>query len=132
MIKDFFMVLVLEGDKRSPKIEANFNAGLFRVSGISLPENPFSYYKPFLEDLEKYILKPAKKTTLEFRLEYFNTGSAVSIRNIIDILHEHLKPGTLFVKWYYEMDDIDILESGIEFESILENAQFEIIEVEEF
>lgn len=126
------MALVIEGDKRSPKLEADFEAGLIKISGISLPENPFGYYTTLLKELEVYVKNPAPITTLEFRLEYFNTGSALSIRNVIEILNNNLKEGTFFVKWFYEMDDVDIQDSGLEFEAIFENAQFEIIEVDEF
>ena len=71
-------------------------------------------------------------TKLNFRLEYFNTGSALALRNTIQKLCDHLPEGTLEVKWYHEEDDVDMLDSGEEFATIFPRANFEIIEVEEF
>ena len=38
------MSLLIEGDKRCPRIEVNTSEGLIEISGISLPENPYNYY----------------------------------------------------------------------------------------
>lgn len=126
------MSLLIEGDKRCPRIEVNTSEGLIEISGISLPENPYNYYLPLHKKLDNYIKDPKEMTKLNFRLEYFNTGSALALRNTIQKLCDHLPEGTLEVKWYYEEDDVDMLDSGEEFATIFPRANFEIIEVEEF
>lgn len=126
------MTLIVEGDKRSPRITANFSTGIFEISGISLPENPYNFYQPFLNELDLYLKAPCKETVLSLKLEYFNTGSALALRNTIQKLNDNLPKDALLVKWYYETDDIDMLDSGQEFASIFKNSRFEIIEIEEF
>ena len=126
------MSLIIEGDKRCPKIEMDSEKGFIQISGISLPENPYNYYLPLHKELNQYIQNPKDKTQLTFKLEYFNTGSALALRNTIQKLSDSLPQGSLEIKWYYEEDDVDMLDSGEEFASIFPKARFEIIEVEEF
>jgi hypothetical protein len=126
------MSILIEGDKRCPKIEMDSDKGFIQISGISLPENPYNYYLPLHKALDKYIQNPKEQTLLSFKLEYFNTGSALALRNTIQKLSESLPQGSFEVKWYYEEDDVDMLDSGEEFASIFPKARFEIIEVEEF
>lgn len=126
------MPFLIEGDKRCPRIEADFDRGFIEISGISLPENPYHYYQPLQEELEKYVKSPNESTLLSFKLEYFNTGSALALRNTIQKLSDKLPTNTFSVKWHYEKDDVDMLDSGEEFASIFAKANFEIIEVEEF
>lgn len=126
------MTFLLEGDKRSPKILADFEAGKIEICGISLPENPYNYYQPFLDKLETYVSAPCDNTLLSFKLEYFNTGSALALRNTIQKLNDNLSQGTFKIKWYYEKDDLDMLDSGEEFAAIFSKTEFEMIEVEEF
>jgi hypothetical protein len=126
------MPFLIEGDKRCPRIEADFSAGLIQISGISLPENPYNYYQPAIHEIEDYIKNPCEKTLLSFKLEYFNTGSALAIRNIIQLFNDKLPINSFSVKWYYEEDDADMLDSGEEFASIFSKTHFEMIEVPEF
>ena len=126
------MSIRIDGDKRCPRIELNSNEGFIEISGISLPENPYKYYFPLHQELDNYIKNPKDKTLLTFKLEYFNTGSALALRNTIQKLSDGLPAGSLMVKWYYEEDDVDMLDTGEEFATIFPKANFEIIEVEEF
>jgi len=126
------MTFLIEGDKRCPRITADFSRGTFEISGISLPENPYLYYQPFLDELDDYLKAPCDLTVLSLKLEYFNTGSALALRNIIQKLNVSLTLDSVLVKWYYETDDIDMLDSGDEFATIFQNTRFEIIEVDEF
>lgn len=126
------MPFLIEGDKRCPRIAADFDNGRIDISGISLPENPYNYYQPLLEELSNYVKAPNEKTLLSFKLEYFNTGSALALRNTIQKLNDELPENSFYVQWYYETDDVDMLDSGEEFATIFSKANFEIIEVEEF
>lgn len=126
------MSLIIEGSKRTPYIIADFEQGVITISGISLPENPFEYYRPLNEALDGYLEEAKKATLLEFKIEYFNTGSAVVLRNLIQRLQDSLTAEFLSVKWYYEKDDLDIKETADEFKAIFPTLNFNLIEVEEF
>ncbi|WP_027418267.1 DUF1987 domain-containing protein [Crocinitomix catalasitica] len=126
------MDVITEGSKRTPKIRADFDDGIIEISGISLPENAYDYFLPLHELLDNYITNPRERTTLNFKMEYLNTGSALSVRNLILKLNNKLPKGTLDVNWFYELDDIDILETGQELASLFDNCTFQYIEVDEF
>ncbi|MBN4072822.1 DUF1987 domain-containing protein [Crocinitomix catalasitica] len=126
------MPLIIEGSKRTPYIQADLDKGLITISGISLPENPYEYYRPLNEALDAYLVEPKQNTNLEFRIEYFNTGSAVVLRNLIQRLLDFLGKDHLHLKWYYERDDQDIKETADEFKAIFPALSFDLIEVEEF
>ncbi len=75
---------------------------------------------------------PLPKTTLEFKLEYFNTSSTLVIRNLIRDLSQSEAKTELYVKWYYEEYDEDMKEAGDEFRMLFHKLNFELVEVLEF
>ena len=97
----------------------NEDEGLLKISGSSHYENAVEFYKPILDLLKTQIQKyPNKKITLEFCLEYYNTSSSRRFLEMFDILENHHKNGgEAEVKWYHEPEDIDTLESGLDYAS---------------
>jgi len=68
------------------------------------------------------------KTTVEVKLEYFNTSSSKCILDVfkkLEIIHK--ARNDVEIKWYYEEDDEDMLEAGEDYESII-RVPFEMIE----
>mgnify|MGYP000026224278 CR=1 FL=1 len=70
--------------------------------------------------------EPLAKTTLEFKLEYFNTSSTLVIRNLIRDLSQSSSKTELFIKWYYEEYDEDMKEAGDELRMLFHRVNFEI------
>lgn len=105
--------LTLEATKETPKIILDAKANKFEVIGRSFPLNAKGFYLPVLEWLDDYAKSPNPKTEFTFRLEYFNTPSSKSISDILKKMKE-IKDGgkEVVVYWYYEEDDIDILDLG--------------------
>ena len=104
---------------KTPRLYFNGQNGEFEISGRSIPENSIEFYKPLLEWLDKYIESPSDETTLSVNLEYFNTSSSkclVEILRRLERVHE-VKPVT--VKWHYEEEDEDMMESGEDFKKII-------------
>ncbi|TAE11582.1 MAG: DUF1987 domain-containing protein [Bacteroidetes bacterium] len=100
-----------------PQITFDESAGLLRIEGESYHEYAIEFFKPVFEGLEDFVTKyPTRKLTLEFRLSYFNTSTARRFLEIFQFLEEHYqKGGQVSVKWYYEDDDFDIFDSGMEY-----------------
>ena len=50
-------------------------------------------------------------------MTYFNTSSSRRFLEIFDLLEDYKKSknGNVTVNWYYEKDDVDMLESGEEY-----------------
>lgn len=103
----------LEPTKETPLVILDAAENKFEITGRSFPLNAKGFYLPILEWLEKYASEPNAKTEFVFKLEYFNTPSSKSISDILKKMKEIKDGGNdVTVYWYYEEDDIDILDLG--------------------
>lgn len=103
----------LEATKETPTVQLDAALGVFKIEGRSFPLNAKGFYLPILEWLDVYAQQPNEKTDFIFRLEYFNTPSSKSISDILKRLKALKDSGhTVKVEWFYEEDDIDILDLG--------------------
>jgi len=115
----------------TPEIELNIEAGIFRISGSSYPEDPVSFYEPVYNWFQNYAVKPLKKTVLHIHFKYFNTSSTQIFFDIFNILENLKREGEeVVIKWYYDSDNEEIKENGENF-STLFSVPFEMIEVQE-
>lgn len=126
------MLLKIEATSKTPKLKVNPNKGLIQLSGISIPEDPRTFYEPFQESIDAYIKSPKEKTLVEFKLEYFNTSTTLIIRNLLRKLSELQNRTELVIKWYFEEDDEDMAEVGGELKVLFPFVEFEIVEVQQF
>ena len=105
--------LHLDATKETPEVTLDAAGNKFEITGRSFPLNAKGFYAPILEWLETYATSPNETTELIFRLEYFNTPSSKSISDILKKMKEIKDAGNnVTVFWYYEEDDIDILDLG--------------------
>jgi hypothetical protein len=105
--------LKLEATKDTPRVYLDAEENKFEISGRSFPLNAKGFYLPILDWLETYAAAPNANTNFVFKLEYFNTPSSKSISDILKKLKEIKDGGSaVSVIWYYEEDDIDILDLG--------------------
>jgi hypothetical protein len=126
------MSLEIKATLKTPRVVVNFEEGIILLAGISIPEDPYAFYSPVNEEIDKYMESPLAKTILEFKLEYFNTSSTLVIRNLIRDLSKTDSKTELHVKWYYEEYDEDMKEAGDEFRLLFNGLHFELVEVLEF
>ncbi len=103
----------LEATKETPAVHLDAVANVFKIEGRSFPLNAKGFYLPILEWLDIYGEQPNPTTDFIFRLEYFNTPSSKSISDILKKLKSIKDAGhDVKVQWYYEEDDVDILDLG--------------------
>jgi hypothetical protein len=104
----------------SPTIEFMLN-GHFLIEGKSTLENSKVFYEPVIKWLNEYYLQPADNINVDIKLEYFNTSSSKFILDIFRILEKLQinKLSKVHINWYYEEDDQDIEEAGMDYESIV-------------
>ena len=116
--------------ERTPFVSLNPN-GELKISGISIPEDSTSFYKPVLDWIKTYGENPQSVTTAHFVLDYFNTSSSKDILEVFKALGALNDGGKtkVNVKWEFEDDDDDIRECGEDYQSII-GIKFEMIEVE--
>ena len=115
---------------KTPEVSFNFDSGELQISGRSIPENSYQFYEPLLTWLDSYAEKPQNKTQLSFRLDYFNTSSSMYILGILKKLEKmHLSGREAEVRWHYEVDDEDMLQTGEDLRQIVK-IPIQMIEVE--
>jgi hypothetical protein len=119
--------LDIKATNDTPRVLFDPDNNLFEISGRSLPEDVVTFYQPVLDWLDEYTRTPLKKTDFVFKYIYFNTATSKLVQDIL-IRLEHLQEKGLEVKvsWYYEQDDEDMLDLGIEFKENV-NIAFEIV-----
>ncbi len=123
--------LVIEGSKQTPKVEFIASTGILEISGRSIPENTFEFFNPVLLWLDEYSKNALDETTINVNLEYFNTSSSKYILEVFKRLKGLINDGKeVFVKWYYEEDDEEMMETGEDYEDV-SGLPFEIIALEE-
>lgn len=115
---------------KTPLISFDFDKGEFKIEGVSVPENTVEFYNPVVYALKEYVENPKDKTVFDVKLEYFNTSTSVILLNIFRILG-NLTENRLTINWYYEEEDLEMLEAGEDYSNIV-HATFNIIPVESF
>ena len=126
------MSLQIEPTVKTPGIEFDSKSGTITINGISIPEDPQEFFEPLNTQLDEYILQPSPNTTLDFKLEYFNTSTTLIIRNLIRKLREISDKTNFKVRWYFETEDEDMEEAGEEFKMLFNDVDFDIIGVNNF
>lgn len=123
--------LVIEGSAKTPSINFDGNTGVLELRGRAIPENSIEFFKPLNDWLDQYSTSPKDKTTVDVKLEYFNTSASKCILDFFKKL-EKVNGGVteVHVNWYFETDDEDMEEAGEDYDAIL-GLPFSIIEVDE-
>ncbi len=118
--------------KKSPGIDTpliNFdaNTGRLVMEGKSFPPDVTTYFADVIKWLDEYSKKPAEKTTLRLKLDYFNTASSKIVMDILYKMEELYNAGhDVLIEWYYPEDDEDMMETGKEYAELI-NVPFKQI-----
>ncbi len=117
----------IEATVKTPGVLLDFENGIITISGISIAENPRAFYDPVFQSVDTYLLTAKKGTTVNFDLEYFNSSSAIMIRDLIRKFEGHPTASACCINWFHDNDDQGIRNSGLEFQNIFEGIRFEIV-----
>ncbi|TAE75942.1 MAG: DUF1987 domain-containing protein [Bacteroidetes bacterium] len=100
-----------------PRVNMDVETGVLNIEGESYHEYTLEFFEPIFNWLREYTKTPEKKIELNFRMSYFNTSSSRRFLEIMNLLEEYEKEknGRVTVNWYYEKNDLDMLESGEEY-----------------
>lgn len=114
--------LRIEATEDTPLIDFDTSTGVFKVTGRALPEDAHDFFKPIEEWLKDYVESPLGETTVEMRIDYFNSAATRYIFNLLmcfeDIVDD--EKGEVKVVWFYKEGDDMIESKGEEMSSILE------------
>ncbi|MGC9373916.1 MAG: DUF1987 domain-containing protein [Bacteroidales bacterium] len=118
--------LIIKETEKTPSVALSTN-GVLKMEGRSIPEDAAKFFKPILDWTKEFT---AEEIRVDIKLEYFNTSSSKFILEMLRILENNPKNKNILVNWFYEEGDLDVLESGQYFESII-GIPFKYIEYEE-
>jgi len=132
--------LIINPTISTPFVNFDLKTGIFKLSGVSRPEDVMDYYRPVMDWLEKLTINvmankdgssDLKKIVLIYKLDYFNTASSKFINKITRELSNLREAGTeLSVQWHYEEGDEQMREDG-EYLSEAAGMEFEFLEESE-
>jgi hypothetical protein len=112
--------LIIEKTKSTPTIIFDIKNGNFEITGRSLPEDAERFYQPVIQWLQLYLRNPNTVSTFVFELEYFNSASSKIFMQIFRLLNISFVNGiNISIDWCYEDDDMDTLETGIDYSSMV-------------
>jgi hypothetical protein len=123
--------LIVYGGKDTPSVYFDKAAGIFEISGISLPANVLDFYNQVLEWIDRYVKDPNENTVLTLRMEYLNTSSAKVMIILIRKLEILLQAGKkVKVCWYYAPNEPEMKEMGQDY-SVGTKVPFDIKPIED-
>ncbi|MEX0987591.1 MAG: DUF1987 domain-containing protein [Bacteroidales bacterium] len=119
--------LEIAGTTKTPNIQMDADSGMMLFEGRSNPENAREFYQPVLDWLDEYINYPAEKTDVTINLELFNTSSSKYLLEVLRKIRILADKDHLFnVKWMYEEDDLEMLDTAEAYE-MMTGLRFEKI-----
>ncbi len=119
--------LFINNTESTPEI--NFKrSGELSIKGKSLPEDPKKFYDPIFKWADKVC---AKNVRLDVHLEYVNTSSSKRIIEFIKTLDNNQKIKKIVLNWFYEVDDLEMLEFGEMIQHNLRHTKTHYIEFED-
>jgi hypothetical protein len=119
--------LNIRGTSSTPTVVFNEN-GKLKIQGRIITENASATFAPMFEWIEELKIDRVQFT---IELDYMNTGASMKL---LDLLHQLEKKKDIVeikVRWHYEEDDEDHLETGKLFEQRLDRTQFEFVKIME-
>lgn len=112
--------LLIKQTEDTPEVVLDSVNNVFCISGKSLPEDAYEFYKPVVKWVETYLTQPNLKTELHVKLQYFNSSSVKKVSDIFILLQDLQKAGKeVKIIWFYEEGDELMEIKGQEFKSIL-------------
>jgi len=123
--------LFIESTHSTPEITFSPAERIFRISGTSSPEDVRAMYYPVIEWMKIFVddflegeypfFTIESPLVFKIDLSYFNSSSAKFLFDILTELkrlNEAYKP--VVVEWFYDIDDPEQEEAGIDLASLVE------------
>ncbi len=113
----------------TPEVRFDDTNGDFEITGRSLPEDAYTFYRPIIDNIGAFLGNGKKNLVVTIQLDYFNSSSGRYLMELLVILDDKSNSNNVSLIWKYEEDDELMLEKGEEFKSLI-NIPFNIIMVD--
>jgi hypothetical protein len=113
--------LHIESTDKTPKIVFDPEGNEFIISGRSIPEDSVDFYERIYKWLDGEGMDLTGPRKFIFMLEYFNTSSSKCILEVFRRIQElYYKNNEVSIVWMCEEDDEDMIDTGHDYQAILE------------
>ena len=102
----------------TPQVILDATKKIFSITGVSMPEDSLTFYRPIIQWLEKYVQQPFDHLCLDIKLLYYNTASAKEIARTLATLYASERHDSITVRWFYDMHDPENLDNCKRYEII--------------
>jgi hypothetical protein len=123
------MIYLSDEKNTLPHISLDEKTTTIVIKGRSTSSSAEKVFEGVIEQMKEFLIKNFKDLTLEIDLEFFNTPTSKKLLDLFRLIKNISKTNghKMTVKWYFEKGDDDMLDSGEDYESILE-VPFKFIE----
>lgn len=106
--------LEIQSSEQTPYIKLDPFLCEIILSGVSRPENTFTFYAPVMHWLERFLEEGRSKSiSVRFDIICFNTSSSRIFLELLELFDDAAKKGMEWdIVWYYNQNDEDSLEIG--------------------
>ena len=113
----------------SPTVMLDYDNALIEFEGECYPENTFDFFEPIIEWLKEYLNNDIKKeTTINFKLNYFNSATTQILFDIFDELEES-QHDKLIINWFVGENDKGRLKDYEEFANEFESLNIQAVTI---
>lgn len=105
--------------RHTPLVAVDENTGSIAISGVSIPENAYIFFRPLEEYIEAIDPEATPSVSFTFRLEYMNTLSSKAFLDYMRTVKD-TKGIPLTVTWEYYSDDEEMRDHGETFSEIVD------------
>jgi len=113
--------LITDPTEDEPGIILDKQKSILRFTGSSMPEDPGKVFHPVLDWISSYIESPNPFTSVEFKLDYFNSSTARFFVEILEKLEEIYEKGfKVKIIWFHYKDDLVMMERGEDIEAVVD------------
>ena len=109
----------IQPTRHTPLVNIEENSGMITISGVSIPENAYVFFRHIEEYIEGLDPDKVKGVTFTFRLEYMNTLSSKAFLDYMRMVKD-TKKIPLNVVWEYFSDDEEMHDHGQTFSEIVD------------
>ena len=112
--------LAISETKDSPNVLLDPKTNEFSIAGVSHPENVTKFFEPIIEWIENYkaelkVTNVKKPIQVSLFFKYINSASYKYLLTFLQLVEGFTTLGIpVNVLWYYEPDDVDMRDAGIE------------------
>ena len=106
-----------------PEVKFDVDTGIMHMEGMSYDEDALEFYKVLMQWLEQFSEDPSLNNSLKVNLflHYLDSCSTKCMYEVLNLFKGiKEKVDELEINWYYEEDEEDMEDMGIEYGEILE------------